>query len=520
MICALVYGPDETGSSIPMGALTLAAVSAVAGFATPEVLALPRRGHERGFVESLGRYGLVGFTTVCSTYPRILLLCESIKAAHPDMLVVFGGPQATSTASGTIRRFGCVDLVIRGESEDGWRVLMEELESGRRDWSRIPGCTWRSAGDVIENAPAPLAGDLDLLPVPMFGAFVAGLRQMSVCMVEVGRGCPYGCTFCSTNTFFKRRFRMKTPPRILKEIDAVYKASGIREFDFVHDMFSVRRDMVVAICEAMGDGFYTWNCSCRTDRLDVPLLEMMKRSGCRGLYMGIETGSQRMQKETKKALVVTEAVAMIRYALKLGFRVTTSLIVGYPNETKQDLYDTLLLVGELTTSVEQEFGCGALIVQVHLFAPLADTPLAAPVGRFLFDGNSSNTVELDGGLTAGEAALVESSFELFSAFYHPADTSYRRNDYLALTALLETLAEMHALRRRLFLYERWQFLEFLVHGRFRVDPLTMSKKEMAQAVLADYASRGARSGPAAAFSVGDPSGQLSGLAATDRRVRA
>jgi radical SAM superfamily enzyme YgiQ (UPF0313 family) len=172
-----------------MGALTLAAVSVSAGFAAPEVLALPMRGRERGFVESLDRYDLVGFTTVCATYPRILLLCGSIKAAHPATLVVLGGPQATSTASETVRRFGCVDLVIRGESEDGWRVLIEELENGRRDWSRVPGCTWRSASEVAESAPAPLAGNLDQLPVPMFGAF-AGLRQMQACMVEVGRGCP------------------------------------------------------------------------------------------------------------------------------------------------------------------------------------------------------------------------------------------------------------------------------------------------------------------------------------------
>jgi radical SAM superfamily enzyme YgiQ (UPF0313 family) len=181
---------------------------------------------------------------------------------------------------------------------------------------------------------------------------------------------------------------------------------------------------------------------------------------------------------------------MIRQALNLGFAVTTSVIVGYPNETRQDLYDTLLLVSELTTSLEQDLGGAPLVVQVHLFAPLADTPLTQAGGRFLFDGNSSNTMELDGRLTAEEAAMIESSFQLFSAFYYPADTPYRRNDYLALTAVIESIAKFPDLRRHLFQGERWSFLEFLLHGQFGVDPHTMSKEEMAQVVLSEYASRG------------------------------
>jgi len=163
------------------------------------------------------------------------------------------------------------------------------------------------------------------------------------------------------------------------------------------------------------------------------------------------------------------------------------LIIGYPNETRRDLYDTLLLAAELAGGQYS----GRLVVQTHLFAPLADTPLTRSGGRFLFDGNAANTVELDGRLELREAALIESSFGLFSAFYHPAETEYERNDYLALTAVLEYLFIHPALRSKLLVEERWAFLDFLIRGHFPVDPHTMTKEQMALAILHGYGRGGA-----------------------------
>jgi hypothetical protein len=421
----------------------------------------------------------------------VLLLSQAIKAVRPEVLIVLGGPQATSTATATMTRFTTVDLVIRGEAEVGWAAFLAEVASGRRDWQRVPGSVWRAGAGVGEAALPPLCEDLDELPVPLFEAYPA-IAQQSFAMVEVGRGCPYGCTFCSTNTFFKRRFRMKTPARILAEVDALHRAFGIRDFDFIHDMFTVRTDVVEAICDALRPRGYTWTCSARTDRLDRTLLARMVDAGCRGVYFGIETGSQRLQRALRKNLDVQEAVQMARTALAAGLEVTTSVIVGYPNETRADLRDSLLLLAELFAGAGVPRGPSHLTAQAHLFAPLADTPLTREGGPFAYDGIASNTVESEGDPSDEENALIRSSFALFSAFYHPVATEYARRDYLALTALLDELRVRPAILRHVCSHDRLGMVSFLLEGHFGVSVHGRSRREIARDVLACYAARHAR----------------------------
>ena len=475
----LVAGPSSGPTELPMGVLTLAAISK-RQYVPVDIAAFPSDARqEEALVRAAAAADLVGFSTVCSTYPQVLLLCERIKRCSPSTFVILGGPQATSTAQATMQRFRSIDLIIRGEAEAGWTALMEHLRRGRREGESyaqdIPGAIWRSGDDLVEHPLPPLASDLDTLPIPAFESY-APLMHMPVAMVEVGRGCPYGCTFCSTNTFFKRRFRMKTPPRILEEVDRLHALFGTTHFDFIHDMFTVRRDTVESICRAMAKRRYTWSCSCRTDRLDEDLLQKMFAAGCTGMYVGLETGSERLQKDLKKGLHLRDAVATLRLARRMGFAVTASLIVGFPQETHADLRDTLLLATELMSGMGTS-GPKQITCQVHLFAPLADTPLADEGWRFGFDGHAANTVELGRDLSAAERTLIESDFSLFSAFYHPVDTVYDRADYLVLTRFLETRNPQSLLWRYVLEHARSAFVEFLVGGNFAANLGTHAETE-------------------------------------------
>src|SRR6185295_13886713 len=85
---------------------------------------------------------------------------------------------------------------------------------------------------------------------------------------------------------------------------------------------TIDRKKVVAFCDAVvesGEKF-TWGCSARTDCIDDELLELMARAGCTGIFFGIETGSQRLQHVIKT---------------------TVALIAGFPEETREDLRDTI-----------------------------------------------------------------------------------------------------------------------------------------------------------------------------------
>jgi hypothetical protein len=196
------------------------------------------------------------------------------------------------------------------------------------------------------------------------------LNGATFAALEMGRGCPFACTFCSTNDFFRRKFRLRSPERILRDMRAIATTYGIREFGLVHDMFTVDRRRVEAFCDVMlasGEGF-KWSCSARTDSVDEELLDCMRRSGCTSIFFGVEAGSERMQKIIDKGLDPRRSKEIIDAAEALGIHTTVSLIMGFPEETRDDLRQT---VGIYLHSAR----CPKSTPQLNLLAPLAETPL-------------------------------------------------------------------------------------------------------------------------------------------------
>lgn len=470
-----------------MGVLTLAQITRLRDWRI-EVLPLPDAAGRRSFLEGLGGADVIGFSTVCSTYPRVLSLARALRCTHPGAVVVLGGPQATSTARRTIEAVPEIDLVLRGEAESAWGALLDMIEAGGRDWSVLPGAVFRAGGTVHEIPMAPLEMDLDRLPEPdhsLDPGFCNGRRLA----FEVGRGCPYACTFCSTNDFFRRRFRMKTPEHIVRQLHALRARFGTEHVDFIHDMFTVRRDTVEAICDAIEVLGMRWNCSARTDRLDAALLSRMVRAGCQGIYVGLETGSARLQRDVKKNLALDAAISTIRLCQALGLHVTASLIFGYPQERPEDLADTLRCYLELSLPHPSPMARGRITPQLHLFAPLPGTPILERAGGFAFDARLSTTVALEAGdgLTAEELAMVASDFPLFSAFYHATDNPVGRTRLLALDAVMAGLPRMPATLGHVAREAREAFVRHLVSAPCAAWDAALGA-EAAQACLRDFAA--------------------------------
>jgi hypothetical protein len=147
-------------------------------------------------------------------------------------------------------------------------------------------------------------------------------------------------------------------------------AYTVTDFDLIHDMFTVDKRRVEAFCEAMiasGEEF-TWACSARTDCVDEPLLELMAEAGCKGLFFGIETGSSRMQTIIDKHLDIPRANEIIDAAEQLGIGTTVSLITGFPEETWEDLNETVQMLMHSAR-------CPGSDPTLNLLAPLPETPI-------------------------------------------------------------------------------------------------------------------------------------------------
>jgi radical SAM superfamily enzyme YgiQ (UPF0313 family) len=356
-------------------------------------------------------FDLLGLGTMCSSYPVTLQIAARVKERRPDSLIVLGGPQASVTDMATMQTFAHVDFVVRGEADESLLDLIRALENGR-DFASIAGITFRNQGKVVRTPSPSRFIDLDELPLPAFHLQL-DIEGLDILPLELGRGCPFSCTFCSTNDFFRRRFRLKRPETVIDQMRTLNHRYGTTRFILVHDMFTVDRKRVVDFCRAMiasGTGF-EWSCSARTDSVDDDLLGLMASAGCRGLFFGVETGSLRMQKVIEKELDLTEAFAMVSAADHHGIDTTVSTIIGFPEEEASDVEATMnfLMASIRFDHVEP---------QVGLLAPLAGTPLylqyrdALEFDPIMADFSYSSWYEDDHQFT-----MIRSHQEIFCNFF-------------------------------------------------------------------------------------------------------
>lgn len=412
------------GELAPVGILSLAAVLEARGL-QPEVVDLNRVYYQwlqqskpgTDFCRFAGSYfaerecGFFGFSTVCSSFPLTLRIAAEVKRLHPESMMALGGPQVSVVDLPTMRAYPFVDLVVRGEAEQTLPDLLDALAS-HSSLAAIPGITFRQGVEVVRNPEAPLILDLDSLPFPAFHLF-PDIRFCRHFPLELGRGCPFACTFCSTNDFFRRRFRLKTPARMISEMRWVKQTYGINSFELVHDMFTVDRKRVISFCEALlanNEEFY-WGCSARTDCVDEELISLMAKAGCRGIFFGIESGSQRMQKIIDKGLELNESAARVQSCDKFKVNTAVSLIAGFPDETMDDLRGTAAF---FMNSLRYDHADP----QLSILSPLADTPIQKQYKDSLLLNDDVTDMSYRGwGQQAEDFQMIAGHPEIFSSFY-------------------------------------------------------------------------------------------------------
>lgn len=424
----------------PMGVLSLAAVLEQHGV-RPEIIDLnrlyyqymssgERRQNGIGFSSYVNRalaglsVDVFGFSTICSSYPLTLRLARDVRLSHPEATIILGGPQASVVDTPTLKTYPFVDLIVRGEAEETLPRLLDAISSKGAGLADLDGITYRNGLNVVRNPNAPVIEDLDSLPMPAFHLY-PHIKDCSYAPIEAGRGCPFACSFCSTNDFFRRRFRMKSPQVLVEQMTSIKKSYGIDSFDLVHDMFTVDRKKVLSFCEAVersGEDLY-WSVSARTDCLDDEMISKMARAGCNGIFFGIDTGSERMQAIIHKRLDMAEAASRIKLTNRHGIKMTVSLITGFPEERKVDLQATIQFLGDSLRHQHAD-------IQLHLLAPLAETPITTQYQEQLVYDDIFSDISFQGWeQDPEEREMIIAHREIFPNFY-AVPTRWLDREYL------------------------------------------------------------------------------------------
>jgi radical SAM superfamily enzyme YgiQ (UPF0313 family) len=289
--------------------------------------------------------GISIWTTYAASALRTAEICKDL---FPDRPVIMGGPHATAKADEVLRIAPAVDYVIRGEGEWSALALVEQMAGGHVDRASIPGLLCRDGGAIHHTPSGERSRDLDEFPFPDRELLMNHERYTpeDMGLIMTSRGCPYSCSYCATET---RRTSYRSTEHILREIRAVKSRYGTIQFSFKDDSFTVNKRRVEELCDRIITERLRirWECTTRANLVTEDLLRRMKKAGCNGIKIGIESGSERVLGQMNKGLTLgqmREAAEMFR---RTGIYWTGFFMMGVPGETVDEIYQTLEFMHEL-----------------------------------------------------------------------------------------------------------------------------------------------------------------------------
>lgn len=353
---------------------------------------------------------MVGFMTENESYHHVLQICREIKKIKRDCIIVLGGPHASAVAKATLSSWECIDYIVRGEGEVSFPAQIQNCIEGR--FEPVPGVWYRSPGGSVSfGGHRELVKDFDTLPYPAYELYQPTPEEEI--FFEVGRGCPFQCTFCSTAPFWERAHRVKSAARIVEEIRHVIRLYGCKRMHFTHDLFTTNKAWVREVCEALiSDNVpISWTCSSRTDTVNAELLELMAAAGCSAIYFGLESGSPRILSEIKKKISLAHSFEILQKCLDNGIAANVGFIGGFPSEDEQSLSETF---SAFATSLEM--GCAP--VHMFQFTPFEDSSIIGDLKDRICTGHFLD-LPLGYERDVENRKLVASDSIVFGAYHRP-----------------------------------------------------------------------------------------------------
>lgn len=267
--------------------------------------------------------------------------------------VVVNGPDASDHIEAYLRRGSL--YVLLGEAE--W-TLLELLRSlfghSPQQPAGIPGVTFlQDYGRVFRTPSRPLLRDLDALPLPArdlvnHDAYRAAWKAQhgffSLNLVA-SRGCPYRCNWCA-RPIYGDSFHLRSAESVAREMKELKEIYGAEHLWFADDVFGLQHGWINAL--AQGVERYAaripFKIQTRVNLITYETAAALRRAGCAEVWMGVESGSQRILDTMEKGTCVAQAVSARQHLRNQGIRACFFLQFGYPGETWDDIQTTVELV--------------------------------------------------------------------------------------------------------------------------------------------------------------------------------
>jgi radical SAM superfamily enzyme YgiQ (UPF0313 family) len=300
---------------------------------------------------------LICVTAVASQYAFVKRIAGAIKSQWPDKYIVIGGVHATLNPSDVVSEY--FDAVCIGEGEYPTLELCRQIEANISPhgianlWIKSPD------GKVEKNSPRPFLQNIDHLPFPDRTMWKPWMEERpgQELAVLLGRGCPYGCTYCCNHALKKiatgKYVRVRSPENIIKEIASIHAAyPNQSSVYFEIESIALNKDWLIDFCKQLEsfnatiDNFMTYGCNFRISpqSMDEKIFYALKKAHFYKINIGLEAGSERIRREIlKRNYSNRDFLDVTEMARRVGLRVFVFNMIGLPGETYDDYMETVSL---------------------------------------------------------------------------------------------------------------------------------------------------------------------------------
>jgi radical SAM superfamily enzyme YgiQ (UPF0313 family) len=296
--------------------------------------------------------GIIGLYVNLMTKPNVLEIIQYIKTNSPLCIVILGGPEVRYSAENFLKHGA--DYIVLGEGEETMAELMSNLLLNstpmEKDFSLISGLAFMDKSNFIQTPEREKIKDLDHFPIPNRKKIDLQLylkawekhHGKNAISVSTMRGCPYTCKWCS-RAVYGLSYRRRSPEKVVEELALIKKEYNPDSLWFVDDVFTISHKWLEGFHVALKEKnlLIPYECITRADRMNEAVIKMLKETGCFRVWIGAESGSQKVIDLMDRRVDVRQVREMILLTKKYGIETGTFIMLGYPGETEEDIEETI-----------------------------------------------------------------------------------------------------------------------------------------------------------------------------------
>lgn len=319
------------------------------------------------------RPDLIGVSVIETTYNIGLNLLKATK--NQNIPTIMGGIHVTFSLDDVINE-DCVDMVCAGEGEDALVELANNI-GDNKDYSKIKNLWVKKNGKIIKNGLRPLKNldelpfqDWDIYEKKRFYKPMGGEIKITGSF-EMDRGCPYSCTFCcneSLNKLYSNKYhRKKSIKRLIDEIKFLKEEYNIQyAYIVAESLLSSKKERLDEFFRSYKELNLPFWIESRPDSITEEKVKSLEEIGCESISIGVESGNDELRRNLLNRYVSNEKIVKAFKILKKSkIRTCANNIIGFPTETRKQVFDTIELNREI----------GAKNIIVNIFSPYRGTRL-------------------------------------------------------------------------------------------------------------------------------------------------